>query len=47
MDGHSYYNKVFFVEEYVSMIAFGCHRSLEMFRWTLISFGLKKASATY
>lgn len=46
MDGHSCYNEVFFVEEYVSMIAFRCHRSLEMLRWTLISFGLKKANAT-
>ena len=47
MNGHLGYNQIFIVGEDVSKTVFKCPGAIETFKWIVMSFGLKNASATY
>jgi hypothetical protein len=47
MDGNAGYNQIFMAEEDISKTAFRCPGHVRLFEWTVMTFGLKNASATY
>ena len=47
MDGYSGYNQIYLAEKDIHKIAFDCLRSIKIFEWVVMSFGLKNAGATY
>ena len=40
MDGYSGYNQIYFAEEDIHKIAFCCPRSIGIFEWAVMPFGL-------
>ena len=47
LDGNAGYNQIFMAEEDLSKTAFRCPGFLGLFEWTVMTFGLKNAGATY
>ena len=47
LDGNAGYNQIFMAEEDMSKMAFRCPRFVGLFEWTVMTFGLKNAGATY
>ena len=47
MDGFSSYNKILIIVEYIPNTTFRCLGSIRTFKWLIMPFGLKNASATY
>jgi hypothetical protein len=47
LDGNAGYNQIFMVKEDVSKTVFCCPRFIVLFKWVIMTFGLKNASATY
>ena len=47
MDGYSGYNQIYMAEEDIHKTTFRCPRSLGMYEWVVMPFGLKNAGATY
>jgi hypothetical protein len=47
MDGNAGYNQIFMAIEDISKTAFRCPRHIGLFEWTVMTFGLKNAGATY
>ena len=47
MDGNAGYNQIFMDEEDVYKTAFRCPGHVGLFRWIVMTFGLKNAGATY
>ena len=47
MDSFSGYNQILIVVDDISKTAFRCPGSLGAFKWLVMLFGLKNASATY
>ena len=47
LDGNAGYNQIFMAEEDAFEIAFRCPRFVRLFEWTVMTFGLKNAGATY
>ena len=47
MDGNARYNQIFMAEEDVHKTAFRCPGYVGLFKWIIMTFGLKNAGATY
>jgi hypothetical protein len=47
LDGNAGYNQIFMAEEDVSKTTFRCPGFVGLFEWVVMTFGLKKAGATY
>nr|AAM08865.1 Putative retroelement [Oryza sativa Japonica Group] len=47
MDGNAGYNQIFMVEEDIHKTAFRCPGAIGLFEWVVMTFGLKRAGATY
>jgi hypothetical protein len=47
MDGNAGYNQIFMAIEDISKTAFRCPGHIGLFEWTVMTFGLKNAGATY
>jgi hypothetical protein len=47
MDGNAGYNQIFISIEDISKTAFRCPGHIGLFEWTIMTFGLKNAGATY
>ena len=47
LDGNVGYNQIFMAEEDMYKTAFRCPGFLGLFEWTVMTFGLKNAGATY
>ena len=47
IDGNARYNQIFMAEEDIHKTAFTCPRALGLYKWVVMTFGLKNASATY
>jgi hypothetical protein len=47
LDGNAGYNQIFMAEEDVYKIAFRCPGIISLFKWVVMTFGLKSAGATY
>ena len=47
MDGNACYNQIFMAEEDIAKTAFRCPGALGLFKWVMMTFGLKNAGATY
>ena len=47
LDGNAGYNQIFMAEEDMYKTAFRCPGFLGLFEWTVMTFGLKNAGATY
>jgi len=47
LDGNAGYNQIFMAEEDMSKTTFRCPGFLGLFVWTVMTFGLKSAGATY
>jgi hypothetical protein len=47
LDGNVGYNQIFMAKEDVSKTAFRCPGFIGLFRWVVMTFGLKNADATY
>ena len=47
MDGNVGYNQIFMAKEDIAKTAFRCPGAIGLFEWVVMTFGLKKASATY
>ena len=47
MDGNARYNQIFMAEEDVHKNAFRCLGHVGLFKWIVMTFGLKNARATY
>ena len=47
MDDNAEYNQIFMTEEDIAKIAFRCPSAICLFKWVVITFGLKNAGATY
>lgn len=47
MDGHFDYNPIFMVVEDVHKTTFKCLRTLGMYEWLVMPFGLKNVATTY
>jgi len=47
MDGNAGYNQIFMAEEDIPKTAFRCPGHVGLFEWTVVTFGLKNAGATY
>ena len=47
MDGNACYNQIFMAEEDIAKIAFRCPCAIGLFKWVVMTFGLKNAGATY
>jgi hypothetical protein len=47
LDGNAGCNQIFMAKEDVSKTAFRCLGFISLFEWVVMTFGLKKASATY
>jgi hypothetical protein len=47
LDGNAGYNQFFMAKEDVSKTVFRCLRFVSLFKWVVMTFGLKNASATY
>jgi hypothetical protein len=47
LDGNARYNQIFMAEEDVSKTAFRCLGFIELFKWVIMTFGLKNAGVTY
>ena len=47
MDGNTGYNQIFMAEEDIHKTTFRCPGHLGLFKWVVMTFGLKNASATY
>jgi hypothetical protein len=47
MDGNAKYNQIFTALKDISKIAFRCPGHIGLFEWIVMTFGLKKADATY
>ncbi len=46
LDGNTCYNKIFMAEEDMFKTAFRCPGFVGLFKWVVMTFGLKKAGAT-
>jgi hypothetical protein len=47
LDGNVGYNQIFMAKEDVSKTVFCCLRFVGLFKWVVMTFGLKNAGATY
>ena len=47
MDGNAGYNQIFMAEEDIAKTAFRCPGAIGLFKWVVMTFGLKNAGATY
>ena len=47
MDGNAGYNQIFMAEEDIAKMTFRCPGAISLFKWVVMTFGLKNASATY
>jgi len=47
MDGNAGYNQIFMDDEHISKTAFRCPGHVGLFKWIVMTFGLKIAGATY
>jgi hypothetical protein len=47
LDGNAGYNQIFMAKEDVAKTAFWCPSFVGLFEWVVMTFGLKKAGATY
>jgi hypothetical protein len=47
LDGNAGYNQIFMAEKDISKTAVHCLRSVGLFEWVVMTFGLKNARATY
>jgi hypothetical protein len=47
MDGNAGYNQIFMAEEDIHKIAFRCPGHVDLYKWVVMTFGLKNAGATY
>ena len=47
MDGNAGYNQIFMAEEGIAKTTFRCPRTIGLFEWVVMTFGLKNVSATY
>ena len=47
MDGNAGYNQIFMAEEGIAKTTFRCPRTIGLFEWVVMTFGLKNAGATY
>lgn len=47
VDGNTGYNHIFIAKENVPKTTFRCPRSIEIYQWKVMPFGLKNARATY
>ena len=47
LDGNAGYNQIFMAEEDSAKTAFRCPGFVGLFEWTVMTFGLKNAGATY
>ena len=47
LDGNAGYNKIFMAEEDSAKTVFHCPGFVGLFEWTVMTFGLKNAGATY
>jgi hypothetical protein len=47
LDGNAGYNQIFMAKEDVAKTAFWCPGFVGLFEWLVMTFGLKKAGATY
>jgi hypothetical protein len=47
LDGNASYNQIFMAKEDVSKTAFRCLGFVGLFKWVVMTFGLKNAGATY
>ena len=47
VDSNTGYNQIFMAEEDITKIAFRCPSAIGLFEWVVMTFGLKKAGATY
>jgi hypothetical protein len=47
LNGNVGYNKIFVAKEDVSKTAFRCLGFVGLFKWVVMTFGLKNAGATY
>jgi hypothetical protein len=47
LDDNASYNQIFMAEEDMSKTAFHCPGFISLFKWVVMTFGLKNASATY
>ena len=46
MDGNAGYNQIFMAED-IAKTAFRCPGAIGLFKWVVMTFGLKNACATY
>jgi hypothetical protein len=47
LDGNAGYNQIFMAEEDASKTTFICPHFIGLFKWVVMTFGLKNAGATY
>ena len=47
MDGNVGYNQIFMTEEDIANTAFRCPSAIGLFKWVVMTFGLKNVGATY
>jgi hypothetical protein len=47
LDGNAGYNQIFMVKEDVSNTVFHCLEFVGLFKWVIMTFGLKNAGTTY
>jgi hypothetical protein len=47
LDGNTGYNQIFMAKEDVSKTVFRCPGFISLFKWVIMTFGLKNAGATY
>ena len=47
MDDNAGYNQIFMAEEDIAKTAFRCPDAIGLFKWVVMTFGLKNVGATY